>query len=208
MSDADRLSKLRHDLSNPLSALLAETQLLLLNEAQIDPTTVVGPQGDRGAGDPDADDAAGDLTPLTQISGQQSEARRAGREPQRPRRTHPPTRTPRSFPPPPAAAPSPPSIRTASRPLRTSASDRLSLPGATTDRPSRKPAAPATQMANSSSAPCPRMNAEQVVRAARRWRSGPRRRRWPARCTPAGPASRRRGRCRRRSRRSPPGRCW
>jgi hypothetical protein len=42
MSDADRISKLRHDLSNPLSALLAETQLLLLNEAQIDPTTVVG----------------------------------------------------------------------------------------------------------------------------------------------------------------------
>ena len=42
MSDAERLSKLRHDLSNPLSALLAETQLLLLNEAQIDPTTVTG----------------------------------------------------------------------------------------------------------------------------------------------------------------------
>lgn len=40
MSDADRLNKLRHDLSNPLSALLAETQLLLLNESQIDPTTV------------------------------------------------------------------------------------------------------------------------------------------------------------------------
>jgi signal transduction histidine kinase len=40
MSDADRLSKLRHDLSNPLSALLAETQLLLLNETQIDPVTV------------------------------------------------------------------------------------------------------------------------------------------------------------------------
>jgi signal transduction histidine kinase len=40
MSDADRLSKLRHDLSNPLSALLAETQLLLLNEIQIDPVTV------------------------------------------------------------------------------------------------------------------------------------------------------------------------
>ena len=40
MSDPERLSKLRHDLSNPLSALLAETQLLLLNEAQIDPTTV------------------------------------------------------------------------------------------------------------------------------------------------------------------------
>jgi signal transduction histidine kinase len=39
MSDADRLSKLRHDLSNPLSALLAETQLLLLNETQLDPGT-------------------------------------------------------------------------------------------------------------------------------------------------------------------------
>ena len=36
MSDADRLSRLRHDLSNPLSALLAETQLLLLNEAKLD----------------------------------------------------------------------------------------------------------------------------------------------------------------------------
>jgi hypothetical protein len=36
MNDADRLSRLRHDLSNPLSALLAEIQLLLLNEAQID----------------------------------------------------------------------------------------------------------------------------------------------------------------------------
>lgn len=40
MSEPDRLQKLRHDLSNPLSALLAETQLLLLNEAQIDPQTV------------------------------------------------------------------------------------------------------------------------------------------------------------------------
>jgi signal transduction histidine kinase len=42
MADPDRISKLRHDLSNPLSALLAETQLLLLNEAQIDPETVAG----------------------------------------------------------------------------------------------------------------------------------------------------------------------
>jgi signal transduction histidine kinase len=42
MNDADRLSQLRHDLSNPLSALLAETQLLLLNEAQIDPETLTG----------------------------------------------------------------------------------------------------------------------------------------------------------------------
>ena len=40
MSDTERLTKLRHDLSNPLSALLAETQLLLLNESQIDPVTV------------------------------------------------------------------------------------------------------------------------------------------------------------------------
>jgi signal transduction histidine kinase len=42
MSDSERLSRLRHDLSNPLSALLAETQLLLLNESQIDPETVTG----------------------------------------------------------------------------------------------------------------------------------------------------------------------
>ena len=40
MSDVERINKLRHDLSNPLSALLAETQLLLLNESQIDPATV------------------------------------------------------------------------------------------------------------------------------------------------------------------------
>jgi signal transduction histidine kinase len=42
MSDADRLGKLRHDLSNPLSALLAEAQLLLLNESKIDPETLTG----------------------------------------------------------------------------------------------------------------------------------------------------------------------
>jgi len=42
MPELDRLSKLRHDLSNPLSALLAETQLLLLNESQIDPVTAIG----------------------------------------------------------------------------------------------------------------------------------------------------------------------
>jgi K+-sensing histidine kinase KdpD len=40
MSEPDRLNKLRHDLSNPLSALLAETQLLLLNESQIDQETL------------------------------------------------------------------------------------------------------------------------------------------------------------------------
>jgi signal transduction histidine kinase len=40
MQESDRVSKLRHDLSNPLSALLAETQLLLLNESQIDKEVV------------------------------------------------------------------------------------------------------------------------------------------------------------------------
>ena len=36
------LSKLRHDLSNPLSAILAETQLLLLAEEKYDAETVAG----------------------------------------------------------------------------------------------------------------------------------------------------------------------
>lgn len=40
--ERDRLLKFRHDLSNPLSALLAETQLLLLNEASLDPETLHG----------------------------------------------------------------------------------------------------------------------------------------------------------------------
>jgi hypothetical protein len=40
MTDAERLSKLRHDISNPLAALLAETQLLLLNPEQLQPETV------------------------------------------------------------------------------------------------------------------------------------------------------------------------
>lgn len=39
VSDDERLNRLRHDLSNPLSALLAETQLLLLSESQLDPDT-------------------------------------------------------------------------------------------------------------------------------------------------------------------------
>jgi K+-sensing histidine kinase KdpD len=42
MNDAERLSQLRHDLSNPLSALLAETQLLLLNESHMDAETITG----------------------------------------------------------------------------------------------------------------------------------------------------------------------
>lgn len=36
----DPVRKLRHDLSNPLSAILAEAQLLLLNADQLDPETV------------------------------------------------------------------------------------------------------------------------------------------------------------------------
>ncbi len=36
----DPVRRLRHDLSNPLSAILAETQLLLLNADHLDPETV------------------------------------------------------------------------------------------------------------------------------------------------------------------------
>ena len=35
--NTDPIQELRHDLSNPLSALLAEAQLLLLNESNVDP---------------------------------------------------------------------------------------------------------------------------------------------------------------------------
>ena len=38
----DPIRKLRHDLANPLAAILTETQLLLLNEAALDPDTVRG----------------------------------------------------------------------------------------------------------------------------------------------------------------------
>ena len=38
----DAIRKLRHDLANPLAALLAETQLLLLNEASLDAETLQG----------------------------------------------------------------------------------------------------------------------------------------------------------------------
>jgi signal transduction histidine kinase len=41
-SPAERLRRLRHDLSNPLSALLAETQLLLLGEDTLDPELAAG----------------------------------------------------------------------------------------------------------------------------------------------------------------------
>jgi signal transduction histidine kinase len=42
MTDSERLSKLRHDLSNPLAALLAEIQLMLMNEGQYDAETLAG----------------------------------------------------------------------------------------------------------------------------------------------------------------------
>src|SRR2546425_13143418 len=38
----DALNTLRHDLSNPLAAILAETQLLLLNAERFDEETVAG----------------------------------------------------------------------------------------------------------------------------------------------------------------------
>lgn len=42
MAEADDIRKLRHDIANPLAALLAETQLLLLNEERLDPETRAG----------------------------------------------------------------------------------------------------------------------------------------------------------------------
>jgi signal transduction histidine kinase len=42
MVESASLAKLRHDLSNPLSALLAEVQLLLLDEGQLDEETLTG----------------------------------------------------------------------------------------------------------------------------------------------------------------------
>jgi signal transduction histidine kinase len=40
--DLDYIRTLRHDLSNPLAAILAEAQLLLLNEATLDAETIEG----------------------------------------------------------------------------------------------------------------------------------------------------------------------
>lgn len=37
MTTPDPIAKLRHDLANPLAALLAETQLLMLSETPLDP---------------------------------------------------------------------------------------------------------------------------------------------------------------------------
>jgi signal transduction histidine kinase len=39
-SQDERIRNLRHDLSNPLAAILAETQLLLLGEDSLDKQTV------------------------------------------------------------------------------------------------------------------------------------------------------------------------
>lgn len=41
-ADQDEIRRLRHDIANPLAALLAETQLLLLNEASLDAETAEG----------------------------------------------------------------------------------------------------------------------------------------------------------------------
>ncbi len=38
----DRMLQLRHDLSNPLAAILAETQLLLLSTQKFDDETIAG----------------------------------------------------------------------------------------------------------------------------------------------------------------------
>ncbi len=40
--ESDVIRRLRHDLSNPLAAILAEAQLLLLNEESLDAETVEG----------------------------------------------------------------------------------------------------------------------------------------------------------------------
>jgi signal transduction histidine kinase len=42
MSDLKAMAKLRHDLSNPLSAILAETQLLLLTPEKFDEEALTG----------------------------------------------------------------------------------------------------------------------------------------------------------------------
>jgi len=42
MVESEKLRQLRHDLSNPLAALLAETQLLLLNADALSDEVVTG----------------------------------------------------------------------------------------------------------------------------------------------------------------------
>jgi len=52
------MAKLRHDLSNPLSAILAETQLLLLAPEKYDEETLAGLKQIEDLGAQDASDAA------------------------------------------------------------------------------------------------------------------------------------------------------
>lgn len=42
MKELDPLARLRHSIANPLAALLAEAQLLLLNSETMDETSVTG----------------------------------------------------------------------------------------------------------------------------------------------------------------------
>lgn len=42
MADEEAIRRLRHDLANPLAALLAETQLLLMDAADLPPDVVNG----------------------------------------------------------------------------------------------------------------------------------------------------------------------
>ena len=42
MNEQDALARLRHQLANPLGAILAETQLLLLDEKSLTPEVVSG----------------------------------------------------------------------------------------------------------------------------------------------------------------------
>lgn len=42
MTDAERLAKMCHDLANPLAAVLAETQLLLLDPKGLSPEVQAG----------------------------------------------------------------------------------------------------------------------------------------------------------------------
>ncbi len=44
MTDDERIADLRHALANPLSAILAEAQLLLMGDAPLDPETRNGLQ--------------------------------------------------------------------------------------------------------------------------------------------------------------------
>lgn len=44
MDSVDPIARLRHDLANPLAALLAEVQLMLMDPERLDPETLRGLQ--------------------------------------------------------------------------------------------------------------------------------------------------------------------